>query len=252
MRIVVIGGTGLIGSRLIARLQEHGHEGVAAAPNTGVNTLTGEGLAEVLVGADVVVDVSNSPSFADDDVLAFFTRSTANLLRAEKVAGIGHHVALSIVGTDRLPASGYLRAKVAQEDLIRNGGVPFSIVHATQFYEFTAAIAQAATVGDEVHLSTGYFQPMAADDVVAALVPVVLGGPLDGVREVGGPERVRMSDFVAAALAAKGDPRTVVADAQATYFGAVLTGDELVPGPDAHLSVRTYDEWAATNTVVAG
>ena len=147
MKIVVIGGTGLIGSKLIARLTEHGHEGVAAAPNTGVNTLTGEGLAEVLVGADVVVDVSNSPSFADADVLDFFTRSTGNLLEAEKAADVGHHVALSIVGTDRLPASGYLRAKVAQEQLIRDGGVPFSIVHATQFYEFTAAIAQAATVG---------------------------------------------------------------------------------------------------------
>ena len=245
MRIVVIGGTGLIGSKLIARLNEHGHEGVAAAPNTGVNTLTGEGLAEVLVGADVVVDVSNSPSFADDDVLDFFSRSTSNLLAAERVAGVGHHVALSIVGTDRLPASGYLRAKVAQEKLIRDGGVPFSIVHATQFYEFTNAIAQAATVGDQVHLSTGYFQPMAADDVAAALGPIVVGAPLDGIQEIGGPVKARMSDFVAAALAAQGDPRTVVADAQATYFGAVLTGDELVPGPDAHLSLTTYDEWVA-------
>ena len=252
MRIIVIGGTGLIGSKLIARLQEHGHEGVAAAPNTGVNTLTGEGLAEVMVGADVVVDVSNSPSLADDDVLDFFTRSTTNLLAAEKVAGVGHHVALSIVGTDRLPASGYLRAKVAQEKLIRDGGVPFSIVHATQFYEFTDAIAHAATVGDEVHLSTGYFQPMAADDVVAALGPVVVGGPLGGIQEVGGPVRVRMSDFVAAALAAKGDSRTVVADSQATYFGAVLTGDELVPGPDAHLGATTYEDWASAQVVPAG
>jgi uncharacterized protein YbjT (DUF2867 family) len=245
MKIVVIGGTGLIGSKLIARLTEHGHEGVAAAPNTGVNTLTGEGLAEVLVGADVVVDVSNSPSFADADVLDFFTRSTGNLLEAEKAAGVGHHVALSIVGTDRLPASGYLRAKVAQEQLIRDGGVPFSIVHATQFYEFTAAIAQAATVGDEVHLSTGYFQPMAADDVVAALGPITVGEPLGRIQEIGGPAKVRMSDFVAAALTAQGDPRTVVADPAATYFGAVLSGDELVPGPDARLFTTTYDEWRA-------
>ncbi len=252
MRIVVIGGTGLIGSKLIALLQEHGHEGVAAAPNTGVNTLTGEGLAEVLVGTDVVVDVSNSPSFADDDVLEFFTRSTGNLLAGAKVAGVGHHVALSVVGSDRLPASGYLRAKVAQEELIRGGEVPFSIVRATQFYEFTEAIAQAATIGDEVHLSTGYFQPMAADDVVAALLPVVVGAPLGGVQEVGGPVRVRMSDFVAAALAAKDDPRTVVADAQATYFGAVLSGHELVPGADAHLVVPTDDAWAATRAVAAG
>ena len=174
MKIVVIGGTGLIGSKLIGRLTEHGHEGVAAAPNTGVNTLTGEGLADVLVGADVVVDVSNSPSFADADVLDFFARSTTNLLEAEKAAGVGHHVALSIVGADRLPASGYLRAKVAQEQLIRDGGVPFSIVRATQFYEFTTAIAQAATVGDEVHLSTGWFQPTTAPNSGRMVAPVTL------------------------------------------------------------------------------
>ncbi|GAA5109646.1 SDR family oxidoreductase [Alloalcanivorax gelatiniphagus] len=248
MKIVVIGGTGLIGSKLITRLTEHGHEGVPAAPNTGVDTLTGEGLPEVLVGADVVVDVSNSPSFADADVLDFFTRSTTNLLAAEKVAGVGHHVALSIVGTDRLPTSGYLRAKVAQEALIRDGGVSWSIVRATQFYEFTHAIAQAATVGDEVRLSTGYFQPMAADDVVAALGPVTAGEPLDAIREIGGPGRVRMSDFVADALAAQGDPRTVVADPTAMYFGAVLSGDELVPGPDAHLYPTTYAEWAVARS----
>lgn len=249
MKIVVIGGTGLIGSKLIARLTEHGHEGVAAAPNTGVDTLTGEGLAEVLVGADVVVDVSNSPSFADADVLDFFTRSTTNVLRAEEDAGVRHHVALSIVGADRLPASGYLRAKVAQEALIRDGGVPWSIVRATQFYEFTAAIAQAATVGDEVHLSTGWFQPMAADDVAAALGPVTVGAPLVSFQEIGGPEKVRMSDFVKAALAAKGDPRTVVADPAAEYFGTVLAGDELVPGPDAHLATTTYDEWVSAQGV---
>ncbi len=248
MKIVVIGGTGLIGSRLITRLAEHGHEGVAAAPGTGVDTLTGEGLAQVLVGADVVVDVSNSPSFADADVLDFFTRSTTNLLAAEKVAGVGHHVALSIVGADRLPASGYLRAKVAQEALIGAGGVPHSIVRATQFYEFTAAIAQAATVDDEVHLSTGCFQPMAADDVVAALAPVVVGTPSGGIQEIGGPATVRMSDFVEAALAAGGDSRVVVADAAATYFGAVLVGDELVPGPGAHLATTTYDEWSAARS----
>ena len=251
MRIVVIGGTGLIGSKLIGRLEGQGHEGVVAAPATGVDTLTGAGLEDVLVGADVVVDVSNSPSFADDDVLDFFTRSTTHLLAAERAAGIGHHVALSIVGADRLPASGYLRAKVAQEGLVRDGGVPFSLVRATQFYEFTDAIAQAATVGDEVHLSTGFFQPMAAEDVVAALLPVVLDTPLDGVQEVGGPVRARMSDFVAAALAAEGDPRTVVADARATYFGAVLTGDELVPGAEARLSATTYDQWATARAVEA-
>ena len=243
MKIVVIGGTGLIGSKLIARLTEHVREGVAAAPNTGVDTLTGEGLADVLVGADVVVDVSNSPSFADADVLDFFTRSTTNLLAAEKAAGVRHHVALSIVGADRLPASGYLRAKVAQEGLIHDGGVPWSIVRATQFYEFTAAIARAATVGDEVHLSTGWFQPMAADDVAAALGPVTVGEPLGRFQEIGGPTKVRMSDFVGAALSAKGDPRTVVADPEAKYFGTVLAGDELVPGPDARLFATTYDAW---------
>lgn len=251
MRIVVIGGTGLIGSRLIIQLREHGHEAFAAAPDTGVNTVTGEGLAEALVGAHVVVDVSNSPSFADADVLDFFSRSTTNLLAAEEAAGVGHHVALSIVGAERLPASGYLRAKVAQEKLLRNGDVPYSIVRATQFYEFTEAIAQAATTGGEVRLSTGRFQPMAADDVVARLAPVVVGQPLDGICEIGGPVAHRMSDFVRAALAAKGDPRTVVPDGSAAYFGAVLSGDELVPGPQARLSATTYDEWVSARAVSA-
>jgi len=248
MNIVVIGGTGLIGSKVVEKLDAHGHRAVPAAPGTGVNTLTGEGLAEVLTGADVLVDVSNSPSFADDDVMSFFTTSTSNLVAAATEAGVSHYVALSVVGSDRLPDSGYLRAKVAQERLIADSGIPFSIVRATQFFEFGAAIADSATVDGRVHLPTAAFQPMAADDVATAVARQAGGAPAGGVVEVGGPEKVAMSDFVAAGLARVGDPREVVADQHARYFGTELEDDSLVPGPAATLATTTYEQWVAART----
>jgi uncharacterized protein YbjT (DUF2867 family) len=244
MKVIVIGGTGLIGSKVVAKLKAHGHEAVAAAPQTGVNTLTGEGLAEVLVGADVVVDVSNSPSFADEAVLSFFVTSTGNLLAAEKDAGVSHHVALSVVGTGTLPDSGYLRAKAAQEELIRESGVPFSIVRATQFFEFTRAIADSSTIDGVLHLAPVHYQPMASDDVASAVARTAASAPLGGVREIGGPDRVRMDEFIAAALAATGDPRKLVVDAHARYFGTELADDSLVPGPGAELGSTSYEVWA--------
>lgn len=248
MKIVVIGGTGLIGSKVVGLLAEHGHEAVAASPNSGVDTITGEGLAEVLVGANAVVDVSNSPSFADDDVLAFFTTSTANLLAAERDAGVTHHVALSVVGSDRLPDSGYLRAKVAQERLIEDSGRPYSIVRATQFYEFVGRIADEVTVDGTARVSTGFMQPMAAADVSAAVARVAAGDPIDGVLEIGGPERIGMDELIRTGLAAKGDTRTVISDPEAPYFGTRLEGTELVPGPEAQLSTTTFADWLAAQT----
>ncbi|GAA2163236.1 SDR family oxidoreductase [Pedococcus bigeumensis] len=244
MKVIVIGGTGLIGSQVVATLTDHGHEAVAASPQTGVNTLTGDGLAEVMVGADVVVDVSNSPSFADDDVLSFFVTSTGHLLAAELEAGVCHHVALSVVGTGTLPDSGYLRAKAAQEQLIRESGVPYSIVRATQFFEFTRAIADASTVDGALHLAPVHYQPMASGDVASAVARTAASAPLDGVKEIGGPERVRMDEFIAAALAAAGDPRELVVDSHARYFGTELADDSLVPGPDAELGSTSYEAWA--------
>ena len=244
MKIVVIGGTGLIGSKLVTKLGEHGHDAVAASPDTGVNTLTGEGLSEVLAGADVVVDVSNSPSFADDDVMHFFVTSTGNLLQAEQDAGVGHHVALSVVGTGTLPDSGYLRAKAAQEELITASGVPFSIVRATQFFEFTKAIADASTVDGALHLAPVHYQPMASDDVASAVAKTAVSPALGGVKEIGGPERVRMDEFIAAALAASGDTREIVVDEHARYFGTELADDSLVPGPGAELGATSYEAWA--------
>src|SRR3989449_1704259 len=219
MKIVVIGGTGLIGSKLVNKLREHGHEAVAAAPNTGVNTLTGEGLAEVLKGASVVVDVSNSPSWEDAAVLKFFEASTRNLLTYEAAAGVGHHVALSVVGTDRLSESGYFRAKIAQEKLIQDSSIPYSIVHATQFFEFIARIADDATDGNTVRLPPALIQPMAADDVASAVGRVALGAPLNGIVEVAGPDQFRLDDLVRGQLKAQNDPREVVADPDARYFG---------------------------------
>ncbi len=245
MKILVIGGTGLIGSRAIQRLTEHGHEAISASPSSGVNTLTGEGVADAMAGVDVVIDVSNSPSFADDDVMNFFVTSTTKLLAAEKDAGVKHHVALSVVGTDRVPESGYLRAKVAQEKLIRESGIPYSLVHATQFFEFVKGIADSATEGDTVRLSHASIQPIAADDVAAVVARTAAGTPLNGTLEIGGPEKFGMDELIATGLAAFGDPRTVVTDATAPYFGAVLTGDELIPGPDAELSTTTFSEWLA-------
>ncbi|MFH8442979.1 SDR family oxidoreductase [Streptomyces sp. NPDC018026] len=245
MKVVVIGGTGLIGSKLVAKLGEHGHEAVPAAPNTGVNTLTGEGLAEVLRGADVVVDVSNSPSFADDAVMEFFVTSTTNLLKAEAEAGVKHHVALSVVGTERLQESGYFRAKLAQEKLIKESGIPFSIVHATQFFEFLKGITDAATEGDTVHLAPVRIQPVYSDDVAAAVGRTAVGAPVGGVVEVAGPEAFQLDELVRKALAAKNDPRKVVADPKAPYYGAQLQEDSLLPGPDASLAETRLADWSA-------
>jgi uncharacterized protein YbjT (DUF2867 family) len=245
MKIVVIGGSGLIGSKLVEKLVEHGHEAVPASPDSGVNTLTGEGLADVLEGAGVVVDVSNSPSFEDAAVLEFFETSTRNLLEAEAATGVGHHVALSVVGTDRLPDSGYFRAKVAQEKLIEGSSIPYSIVHATQFFEFVGRIADEATDGDTVRLPAALIQPMAADDVAAAVGRVAVGEPLNGTVEVAGPESFGFDDLVRRGLSARDDPRTVVADPGAKYFGAVLGERSLLPGDGARLAETTFDDWLA-------
>jgi uncharacterized protein YbjT (DUF2867 family) len=242
-KIVVIGGTGLIGSKLVTILGEHGYQAVPASPNTGVNTLTGEGLAEVLEGASVVVDVSNSPSFADAPVMNFFRTSTGNLLKYEAAAGIRHHVALSVVGADRLPDSGYLRAKVAQEKLIRESSIPYSIVRATQFFEFVKAIADSATDGNTVRLPPVRFQPMAADDVASAVARVAMGSPLNGIVEVAGPEQFRFDELIRRGLNARKDPREVIADPRARYFGTELSERSLVPGDDAQLGETYFEEW---------
>jgi uncharacterized protein YbjT (DUF2867 family) len=249
MKIVVIGGTGLIGSKLVTRLGARGHEMVAAAPNTGVNTLTGEGLAGALAGASVVIDVSNSPSFEPSEVMRFFETSTRNLLAAEAVAGVGHHVALSVVGTERLPESGYFRAKIAQEQLIEKGSIPYSIVHATQFFEFVAGIADAATVDGTVRVAPVSFQPIAGDDVAEAVGRISLGSPLAGRVDVAGPERFRMDEFLRDALAARDDPREVVTDPHARYFGAELSEGSLVPAGDAILAETRYGNWPGRTVV---
>jgi uncharacterized protein YbjT (DUF2867 family) len=243
MKIVVIGGSGLIGSKLVAELGEHGHEAVPASPASGVNTLTGEGLAEVLTGAEVVVDVSNSPSFEDTAVLEFFETATTNLLAAAAAAGVGHYVALSVVGADLLPDSGYLRAKVAQERLITKSGLPHSIVRATQFFEFATAIADAATEGDTVRVPSAFLQPIAAEDVAAAVGRVATGTPVNGVVEVGGPELISMEDLVRRNLAARDIRHAVVTDPDARYFGTELSGRELTPGDGAVVAETTYAEW---------
>ncbi|MGW2465066.1 SDR family oxidoreductase [Streptomyces sp. NPDC004457] len=245
MKVVVIGGTGLIGSKVIAKLQEHGHEAVSASPNSGVNTLTGEGLDEVLQGAQVVVDVSNSPSFADDDVMEFFRTSTSNVLKAEKAAGVGHHVALSVVGTDRLQGSGYFRAKQVQEDLIKGGGIPYSIVHATQFFEFAKGLADQATDGDTVTLLPVRIQPVFSDDVATAVSRTAVGEPLNAITEVAGPDVFELPELIRKELAAKQDSRKVVADPNGTYWGAKIKADTLLPGPDAHIGEVHFDEWLA-------
>jgi uncharacterized protein YbjT (DUF2867 family) len=239
----VIGGTGLIGSRLVKNLHEHGHEAVAASPNSGVNTLTGEGLAEVLKGASVVVDVSNSPSFEDAAVLKFFETSTRNLRTYEAAAGVGHHVALSVVGTDRLSESGYFRAKIAQEKLIKESSIPYSIVHATQFFEFLKGLADISMVGDKVHLPPVLFQPMAADDVAGAVGRIAVGPPVNRVVEIGGPEQFRLDELVRRRLTLLKDPRAVIADPKALYSGAKVSERTLVPGDDARLGETTFETW---------
>jgi uncharacterized protein YbjT (DUF2867 family) len=248
MRIVVIGGTGLIGSKLVAKLGERGHEAVAAAPNTGVNTLTGEGLAEVLAGTDVVIDVANSPSFEAKAVMDFFRTSTGNLLAAEAVAGVRHHVGLSIVGTERMPENAYFAAKIAQEDLIRQSGIPFSVVHATQFFEFVPAIADDATIGSSVHVAPVAWQPIAGQDVAANVGRTALGEPINGRIDIAGPEEFQMDEFFRKVLAARYDPRDVVTDPHARYFGSELSERSLVPVGDAILGEVRYDEWSAAAT----
>jgi uncharacterized protein YbjT (DUF2867 family) len=243
MKLVIIGGTGLIGSKLVTALRTQGHDAVPASPDTGVNTLTGAGLAEVLQGASVVVDVSNSPSFEEKAVMEFFTTSTRNLLKYAAAAGVKHYVALSVVGTERIPDSPYLRAKNAQETLIRGGGIPYSIVHATQFFEFVKRIADEATVGATVRLPPVLFQPMAADDVAKAVGKVAVGAPLNGTVEVAGPQQFRFDELIRQGLTAYHDPREVVADPQAHYFGAELGERSLIPWGEARLGDIRFDEW---------
>src|SRR5215218_8200045 len=230
MKIVVIGGSGLIGRKLVPILQEQGHEAVVASRSSGVDVLTGEGLAGAVSGADVVVDASNSPSWADAAVMAFFDTSTRNLLAAEQAAGVKHHVALSVVGADRMPDSGYMRAKVNQEKVIEGGGVPFTIVRATQFFEFLGRIADSGAEGDTVRLSTAPMQPLAADDVAAALADAAAGPPLNATVELAGPEAMSIAEFVGRFMAASGDTRTVVADPRALYYGAAMGSRGIAPG----------------------
>jgi uncharacterized protein YbjT (DUF2867 family) len=243
MKIVVIGGSGLIGSKLVNRLRNKGHEVIAASPASGVNTVTREGLAEALSGAQVVVDVANSPSFEEKAVLEFFQTSGRNLLAAEAVAGVRHHVALSVVGSDRLPDSGYLRAKLAQESLIQSSKIPYTIVRSTQFFEFVGGIAQAGVQGQAIHLSPAHLQPIASDDVANAMADVSVGEPVNGTIEIAGPERIPLDDFVGRYLRAIGDSRQIVADAHARYFGAELDDQSLTPGDASRIGAIHFDEW---------
>jgi uncharacterized protein YbjT (DUF2867 family) len=243
MKIVVIGGTGLIGSKLVEKLQKDGHEAMAAAPNTGVNTLTGEGLAEALEGAQVVVDVANAPAWSDAEVMDFFQTSSSNVLDAEAAAGVGHHVALSVVGAERLAESGYMRAKIAQEELVKAGPVPYTIVRATQFFEFIGRIAESAADGDTVRLSPAFIQPEAADDVASTLADVAVGTPLNDTVELGGPETFRLDELARRLFAANDDPRQVTADVHARYFGAELDDRSLTPGDDARIAPTRFEDW---------
>jgi len=245
MKIVIIGGTGLIGSKLVQKLREHGHEAVAAAPNTGVNTLTGEGLAEVLKGASAVVDVSNSPNWEESAVLNFFVTSTRNLLTYEAAAGVKHHVALSVVGTEELSGSAYFRAKIAQEKLIKESSLSYTIIHATQFFEFIKGLADISIVDGKVHLPPVLFQPMAADDVAAAVGKIAVGAPANGIVEIGGPEQFRLDELVRQRLAQLKDPREVIADPNALYSGAKVSEKTLVPGTNARLGGTRYETWLA-------
>jgi uncharacterized protein YbjT (DUF2867 family) len=247
-RVVVIGGTGLIGSKVVAGLAEQGHEAIAASPKSGVNTLTGEGLAEVLSGAQVVVDVSNSPSSEAKAALDFFTTSTGNLLAAEKTAGVGHHLALSVIGTERLPESGYYRAKLAQEKLIKESGIPYSIVHATQFFEFVNTITDAATDGNTVRLSNALVQPMAAEAVANAVARTAVGEPINGTIEIAGPEQFALDELIRMGLSFRGDPREVVADPDTRYYGAHLEERVLLPSADALTLDPRFEDWLAQTT----
>jgi uncharacterized protein YbjT (DUF2867 family) len=249
MKVLVIGGSGLIGKQVIANLTELGHQAVSASPRSGVDTVTGEGLAEAVAGAHTVVDLSNSPSWADDDVLHFFTTSTRNLLAAERDAGVQHHVALSIVGCDRLPESGYMRAKIAQEKLIEESGAPYSIVRATQFFEFVMGIADSATEGNTVRLPHAAFQPIAAADVANGVTRAAVNDPVNGIINIAGPEKSGMDDFARTALTAHGDPRQVVTDPTARYYGALLDDHSIVPvdGEDATIFPTRFSDWLASH-----
>ena len=248
LKIVVIGGSGLIGTKLVNRLRQIGHEVVAASPKSGVNAITGEGLAEALAGAQVVVDVANSPSFEDRAVLEFFETSGRNLLAAEAAAGVGHHVALSVVGTDRVPESGYLRAKLAQEKLIKASKIPYTILRSTQFFEFVSGIAQAGTVGQTVRLSPALLQPIASDDVAAALADVTVGAPVNGTIDLAGPERLPLAEIVRRFLSTSQDARQVVADVHARYFGAELNDQSLTPGDNPRIGPTRFEDWLGRST----
>lgn len=251
MKIVVIGGTGLIGSKLVTKLRQAGHEVLAASPNSGVNTITGEGLTEALTGAQVVVDVANSPSFEAAEVLKFFETSSRNLLAAEARLGVKHHVALSVVGTDRLQDSGYFRAKLAQENLIKASPIPYTILHSTQFFEFINRIAQSSADGKSFRVSDAMIQPILSDDVVAALADITLGAPLNGTVEVAGPDRFRLNEIVERTLQATGDSREVITDKSAGYFGAVLKDETLTAGADARIGATRYYDWLKSSAVSA-
>jgi uncharacterized protein YbjT (DUF2867 family) len=251
MKIVVIGGSGRVGSNVVQRLSAQGHDAVPASPATGVDTITGEGLADVMTGADVVVDVSNAPVWDDDAVREFFTTSTRNLVAAEREAGVGHHVAVSIVGADRLPDSGYLRAKVAQEAEVEAGSVPFTILRSTQFFEFLSQIAEAGAEGDRVRLSPGLMQLVAADDVAATVAELATGAPVDGRVELGGPEALGIDAWARRLFAATGDERTVVADPHARYFGTELVAGELTPGDGARIGATDFDTWFAATAITS-
>jgi uncharacterized protein YbjT (DUF2867 family) len=250
MKIVVIGGTGLIGSKLVEKLRENGHEPLAASPDTGVNTLTGEGLAEALEDAQVVVDVANAPVWDDAAVLDFFQTSSRNLLTAEAAAGVNHHVVLSVVGADRLPESGYLRAKLAQEETTKTGSVPYTILRATQFFEFIGRIADSSTDGDTVRLAPVFVQPESADDVAAALAEVAVSDPVNGTVELGGPEQFRLDELARRVLRANNDPRPVTADVHARYFGTELGEHSLTPGSNARIAPTRFEDWLSPS--VAG
>jgi uncharacterized protein YbjT (DUF2867 family) len=243
MKIVVIGGTGLIGSKLVEKLSEAGHEALPASPDTGVNSITGEGLAEALEGAHVVVDVANAPAWDDEAVMDFFLTSARNVGAAEAVAGVRHHVVLSVVGTDRLPDSGYFRAKLAQEETVKAGAVPYTILRATQFFEFIGRIADSSTDGETVHLAPVFVQPESADDVAAALADVAVSAPVNGTVELAGPERFRLDELARRLFAAKHDPRRVTADVGARYFGAELHDDSLTPGSNARIAPTHFEDW---------
>ena len=249
MKIVVIGGSGRIGAKVVTRLREHGHEAVAASPNSGVNSVTGEGLAEVLKETQVVIDVSNPNSFEAKVAMDFFTTSTGNLLTYEAAAGVAHHVALSVVGSDRLPEYGYFLAKIAQEKLIKASAIPYSIIRATQFFEFIGRIADEASEGNKVRVTSALIQPMAADDVASAIVQIAQGTPVNGTVEIGGPERFRLDELIRRSLGAHKDPRRVITDPQAPYFGGVLSDRTLVPDDDAQLGQTRFDNWLTRSAI---